>query len=165
MNCENCGKSEVNFHYTSNINGNITEKHLCAECANKLGYVGKFGFMDKPGVGPDSSFEEIFADLFGMRPPRRMLGGYGMVFPTFVIPTVGLIMPDASAAQHAGAAQTASTSIVPPDVKPEVDEDMKKRREINMLREQMKNAAEAEDFEKAAALRDSIRRLESELGL
>jgi protein arginine kinase activator len=164
MNCENCGKGEVNFHYTSNINGNITEKHLCAECANKLGYVGRFGFMDRPAIGPESSFEEIFADLFGMRPPRRMLGSYGMVFPTFVIPTVSLIMPDVAAAQQA-AAQAASPSIVPPDFKPEVDETMKKRREINMLREQMKKAAEAEDFEKAAALRDSIRRLENELGL
>ena len=36
--CDNCGREEVNFHDTSNINGKVTEKHLCSECAAKLGY-------------------------------------------------------------------------------------------------------------------------------
>ena len=105
MKCDRCGKEEVNFHYTSNINGNITEKHLCAQCAGELGISGLTGFpgyfggmpytglMGRRPVTPDSSFEEIFADLFGMRPLRKMLGGFGMMFPTFVIPTMGLVMP------------------------------------------------------------------------
>ena len=38
MKCENCGKNEVTFVYQSNINGKVTEKHLCSECAEKLGY-------------------------------------------------------------------------------------------------------------------------------
>ena len=37
MKCENCGKNEVTFIYQSNINGQVTEKHLCSECAEKLG--------------------------------------------------------------------------------------------------------------------------------
>ena len=37
MKCEHCGNEEVSFHYTSNINGNITEKHLCSQCAGKFG--------------------------------------------------------------------------------------------------------------------------------
>ena len=41
MKCENCGKNEVTFVYQSNINGKITEKHLCSECAEKLGYSQK----------------------------------------------------------------------------------------------------------------------------
>ena len=41
MKCENCGKNEVTFMYQSNINGKITEKHLCSECAEKLGYTQK----------------------------------------------------------------------------------------------------------------------------
>lgn len=35
MKCENCGKNEVTFVYQSNVNGQITEKHLCAECAER----------------------------------------------------------------------------------------------------------------------------------
>ena len=38
MKCENCGKNEVTFVYQSNINGKVSEKHLCSECAEKLGY-------------------------------------------------------------------------------------------------------------------------------
>ena len=38
MKCENCGKNEVTFVYQSNINGRVEEKHLCSECAEKLGY-------------------------------------------------------------------------------------------------------------------------------
>ena len=33
MKCENCGKNEVAFVYQSNVNGHVTEKHLCAGCA------------------------------------------------------------------------------------------------------------------------------------
>ena len=43
----------------------------------------------------------------------------------------------------------------------EIDEDMRRQREINILREQMKTAAAAEDFEKAISLREDIKRLES----
>jgi protein arginine kinase activator len=152
MNCENCGKDEVNFHFTSNINGSILEKNLCADCAEKLGYT------DKAMTRPEMSFEEIFTELFGGRPNRRMLNGYGMVFPTFVIPTIGVIVPDQNGASQEQAVQPA---VVPADIKPEIDEEMKRRREINILREQMRSAAEEENFERAATLRDSIRRLEN----
>lgn len=148
MKCENCGKEEVNFHFSANINGNITEKHLCAECAAKL------GFTDKSVHGPEPSFEDIFLDLFGTRAGRRMLSGYNLVFPTFIIPTMGVFVPDTR--YDDGGTQTKT----PADIKPEIDSEMQKRREINILREQMHQAAEADDFEKAAALRDSIKKLE-----
>ncbi len=150
MKCEKCGKEEVCFHYTSNINGNITEKHLCAECAGKLGYTSRLPFRR------ELSFEEIFADLFGMRPSRRMFSGYGMLFPTFVIPTMGMLVPGGNKAPSLGVKPGEAA-----DVKPAVDEEMKKRREINILREQMQKAAETEDFEKAAELRDTIKKLEN----
>ena len=38
MKCEHCGKNEVTFMYRSSVNGNVTERHLCGECAEKLGY-------------------------------------------------------------------------------------------------------------------------------
>lgn len=152
MKCQNCGKEEVNFHYTSNINGNITERHLCAECASKLGLTGKMG------IGPDASFEDIFAELFGARPNKRMFGGYGMVLPTFVIPAMGLLVPDDGPVSVP--AEPELRTETKQDVKPEIDEEMKKRRELNILREQMRIAVEKEEFEKAAVLRDSIRALE-----
>lgn len=154
MNCQNCGKEEVNFHYTSNINGNITEKHLCAECAEKLGY------NKKSLVRPEMSFEDVLAEFFGGRLNNWMRGGYGMMLPTLIIPTVGMLV------QSAGINVDASDEPETPteaktEIKTEIDEEMRRRRELNILREQMKKAAEAEDFEKAAALRDSIKKLEN----
>lgn len=150
MNCENCGKEEVNYHLTSNINGTIIEKHLCTECAAKL------GLTDKSLFKPEVSFEDAFMDLFGARPTRRMPVGYRMVFPTFIIPTVGVMVPGTAREENSG-----HPSEAPAEEKPEIDTEMQKRREMNILREQMRQAVEAENFEKAAAIRDSIKTLEN----
>jgi protein arginine kinase activator len=145
MRCENCGREEVNFHYRSNINGKITEKHLCMDCAAKLGLTDRDHFFR-----PDLPLEEMFLRMFGMRPDPRLFGGFGMFLPTFFVPAV-VAQPRAPLGEP----------VIPPDEKlPEVDEEMKKRREINILREQMYKAAAEEDYEKAAALRDCIRKLE-----
>lgn len=163
MKCENCGNEEVNFHFTSNINGNTTEKHLCAECAGKLGYT------DANAAREEQSFEDVFTELFGGRPSRRLFGGYGMIIPTFVIPTVGLIITEEQGSRQKSAVQNESAShqqadeqqnVIPAELVAEIDEEMKRRREINVLREQMNAAVRTEDFEKAAALRDSIKSLE-----
>ena len=33
MKCDKCKTNDANFHSINNINGKITEKHLCSECA------------------------------------------------------------------------------------------------------------------------------------
>ena len=38
MKCERCGQREATFYYQSNINGKVTQVHLCPECAAELGY-------------------------------------------------------------------------------------------------------------------------------
>lgn len=150
MKCQNCGKEEVNFHFTANINGNITEKHLCTECAEQLGYSEKAQYKAEP------SFEEIFMDIFGAKPSRRMLSGYSLVFPTFIIPTMGMLVPDIWDKDYNSEAEETTA-----EKKPMVlDEEMQRRREINVLREKMKKAAETDDFEMAATLRDTIKKLE-----
>lgn len=147
MRCEVCGRDEVNFHYRSNINGKITERHLCMDCAAQLGLLNRGGLLRT-----DMPLEEVFLRMFGVRPDPRMLGGYGMILPTFLVPAV---VPTP-------APETAPVErVIPEEAKrPEVDEEMKRRREINILREQMYKAAAEEDYERAAALRDCIKRLE-----
>jgi protein-arginine kinase activator protein McsA len=144
MRCENCGRGEVNFHYRSNINGKIMEKHLCMDCAAELGLTNR-------GLNrPQLPLEEVFLRMFGMRPDPRLFGGFGMLLPTFFVPAV-VPQPQAPLGEP----------VFPTDEKrPEVDDEMKKRREINILREQMYKAAAEEDYEKAAALRDCIKKLE-----
>ena len=40
MKCDRCGKNEATFHYKTNINGRVTEAHLCPDCAQAMGYAG-----------------------------------------------------------------------------------------------------------------------------
>ena len=102
MKCENCGKNEVTFIYQSNINGKVTEKHLCSECAEKLGYTQQIaahsrsmmqnffggsllgnGFFDdffspmpslmgRSGWMLEDPFDDFFADMPALSRGRRI---------------------------------------------------------------------------------------------
>ncbi|MCL2408841.1 MAG: UvrB/UvrC motif-containing protein [Oscillospiraceae bacterium] len=141
MKCQNCGKNEVNFHYSSNINGCVTETKLCAECARQSGYdMGRMftgsnmadGFF--PGV---SGWRGGFASAFGFIAPRQFAEQ----------PQMGILNEAGKISEEIEKSQ-------------EIDEEMKKRREINVIREEMRMAAENDDFEKAAQLRDKIKELD-----
>ncbi len=147
MKCQNCGKNEANFHYMSNINGNVTEQHLCSECAEKLNYNKSFAYSS------GRMFNDMLSDFFDR--PFRMLSpwsGFGFAMPTFFGSTA---LPEETFKTE----ESCKTEEKPAE-QAEVDPEMQKRREINELREKMRAAAEAEDFEKAAEYRDSIREME-----
>lgn len=58
MLCQNCGKNEATTHIKQIVNGDTTELHLCAECAEHLGYTDAFS-----GFGLDVS--DFFGSFFG----------------------------------------------------------------------------------------------------
>lgn len=157
MKCTNCGKNDVNFYYESNVNGHITRQQLCSECAQKLG----FG-TDTLWGETQSMFDNMlgeFADLFGTR--RRLFPFGGMSLPTMLMPR--LAMPETQTEQHecsCGGCHTAEQATPAEQTSPDADGEMNARRQINMLRAQMYEAVKAEEFEKAAELRDKIRELE-----
>ena len=67
MKCEHCGKNEVSFLYQSNINGHVEEKHLCAQCAEKLGYSQRVAAQSQrlmQGLFHDSFFHDSIFDDF-----------------------------------------------------------------------------------------------------
>ena len=66
MKCENCGKNEVTFVYQSNVNGQVTEKRLCAECAEKLGYTQRLAAQGQRmmrGLFGSGLFEDFFTPV------------------------------------------------------------------------------------------------------
>ncbi len=147
MKCQNCGKYEATCHYTSNINGKISEQHLCSECAAGAGW-GETMFVDA---------DRIFNNVFG---------GFGSFFgtPRYAIPTWGLgfRMPALLISRAAAETEDRAEPTIPQAEKTtQPDPEMMKRREINALREQMRISSEAEDFEKAAEIRDKLRGLEN----
>ena len=99
MKCERCGRNEATFYYQSNINGRVTQVHLCPDCAAELGYTSRLEQSFRPFR---RSFFDPFSLLedFGMlsnrmtrrhRHPRRT-GGPGRGCPS----------PEGAPAQRAG---------------------------------------------------------------
>lgn len=144
MKCEKCGKNIANVHYRANYNGNVIEKHLCDSCAKEMGY-------EPEGFGEDM-FENFFNDVGNMF-GRSMFGGWGMMpfmMPTMVMPRLE-IKYDNAPAQLDGETQEKDSK---------ADPEISKRRQLNLLRSQMKKAVKEERFEDAAKLRDQIKELE-----
>ena len=159
MKCQKCGKNEVNFHYSSNVNGNMTETHLCSQCAAESGFdIGQIFSQ-----GQLVEFGQLFdlGTIFdGMFPVRGVSGFVPLAIPMMTTnqmspftmrPHAGMIEQDTSCACGCGKNMNED-----PNYK--VDEEMKLRRELNA---QMRAAVEKEEFEKAAELRDKIKEIES----
>ena len=156
MKCSNCGKNEVSFTYTSNINGKVTRHQLCSECAQKLGYADSMGSMF---ARTERMMNRMMGSFFG----NSLLPFSTFELPaaeTFSLPEAGTGMPvsDGEAShEHTAVEQESARADAVPGADPEMD----RRRRINVLRHRMHEAAEREDYETAAKLRDELRQLES----
>ena len=151
MKCQKCGKSEVTFHYSSNINGCVTETHLCSECAAESGYDLRQIFNN----------ESIFSNFFGNFFP--ILNKTDEPIPV-TIPVLNhnnefafVSRPGISGHTQTNVCDSGCTTGAVADRNVSVDDEMRKRRE---LYQQMRLAANNEDFEKAAQIRDKIKELE-----
>ena len=158
MKCEKCNNREVTFFYSADINGEKTELHLCADCAREEGYGGALDFDLHPAGMFESFFDDFFGDFFA--PQRAMLSafdGFGspfgrMMAPRLTIPRVNIVVGDANPA----AVGEESETKIPADA----GEEVRRRRELDALRQQLDEAVKAEDFEKAITLRDQIKGIE-----
>ena len=155
MKCENCGKNEVTFVYQSNINGHVEEKHLCSECAEKLGYTQRINAhsqrMMQNFFGRGSLFgSSFFNDFFSPSLMGRMLED---PFDDFFAD-----MPALSAAP----ARQQETKKEEDLVEEEEQSRFSYLRQLNALKVEMKKAVHQENFERAAELRDQIHKLEAD---
>lgn len=157
MKCENCGKNEVTFVYRSNINGKITEKHLCSECAEKLGYTQTIAAHSQRMM--ENFFGGgFFNDFFAPMP--RLLGGMDRFFGEDLFDDFFSDMPALSAAPVEQKSEEAAEK-KEDLVGKEEQSKFAKMRQLNALKMEMKKAVHQENFEHAAELRDQIRELES----
>lgn len=151
MKCENCGKNEVTFVYQSSVNGNVTEKHLCAECAEKLGYTQRLAAQSQrmmQGLFGGGLFEDFFTpfpSLLGRM--NRMLES---PFDDFFAD-----MPALGAPAEEEAPKPRETLLEQAE-----QDEISRTRQLNALRMEMQKAVREENFERAAELRDQIHGLE-----
>ncbi len=167
MLCDNCGEREAAIHLTQIVNNNVTTTHLCEQCAAEKGVetgasVAKFPLGDflaslgKTGTGEQA--EETAAGVAcpfcgGTLKDFRETGrlGCAMCYTTFEGHLRDLLRRLHGSSQHAGERYAAAAPA--PAAVPGTER-------LGELREQLKRAIEAENFELAAELRDQLKVLE-----
>ncbi len=157
MLCQSCGKRQATTHIKTIVNGELKEYDLCPECASKMGYGSFFGFdLDKLF----GSFMDGFSGAAKARKRCQCCGssfediaksgkvGCANCYDVFyeeLLPSVQRIHGRTS---HTGKlAHSAGTQV-------------KIRNELAKLRAELERAVKAQEFEKAAELRDQIKELE-----
>lgn len=155
MKCGKCNDKDAVFHFSSDINGEKTEKHLCAECAEAEGY-GEY-FKTRSMRLMEDFFRDPFADMFnGFFGRNSLFGNLERSFfaPMLTMPRLGLRTERAEKAEKT--AEKTDEKI------PETaDKELVARRELAALKHSLQEAVKAEDFEKAIVLRDKIRVMEA----
>ncbi len=158
MLCENCKKNMATTHIRTVINGVVIEKNLCGYCAAKGGY-SKF---------VNNSFASMLASMFGdelatgnIRESRcsccntrfsdiaetgKM--GCSECYKAFRDKLIPYLKRVHGTTEHIGKRVSNSSSALTVQDKKE------------SLRREMLEAVQAEEFEKAAKLRDEIRKIE-----
>lgn len=138
MKCDRCGWNDATRYYRSVVNGRTTEAHLCADCARALGY--------------ETDWSGSFGDLFSLLP--RMVADESF----FASPR---LTPSARRTLRVLPAQEQEE---PETEEPILGEDeqraLRRERERNALQLALNEALEAEDYERAAKLRDELKQLE-----
>lgn len=155
MKCENCGKNEVTFVYQSNINGKVTEAHLCSECAEKLGYSQRIAATGRSMMQNFFS-NDFMSDFFSPMPSLfgRMNRLLEDPFDDFFTD-----MP----ALAAGAAPQTQTAEKQEDLVEKTEQSRFARmRQINALKLEMRKAVHQENFERAAEIRDQLKAMEDD---
>ena len=166
MKCEKCNQNEAILHYTTNINGETSEAHLCADCAKAEGFgemlqKSWFGFENRslfPSVfGRSLMGGSLFDDVFG----GGLFSGFGrsLMAPTISFPAIR-IRVDEGGQRAAVQERTAVSSDekIPEDA----GEEIRRKRELNALRHQLEEAIRAEEFETCVELQKQIRAMEAE---
>jgi len=162
MLCDICGKKQATVHVTEIINNQITEMHLCEDCAREksLQMEQQFGVSDLlAGIadlgtkfGPKTKEElKLKCSNCGMTyEDFKKIGRLGCseCYMSFRKNLVPLLKRIHGSTQHLG-----KTPL-------KVVKEVKRKSELEILKEKLQEAIQKEEFEEAAKLRDKIRELE-----
>lgn len=167
MVCDICKKKEATVHLTEIVNEQMTELHLCEDCAKKKGAtdIGEhFGLADllagliDVGMGHPSEIARGIGEEVGLKclscglayKDFRKIGrlGCGDCYNTFKRTLAPLLKKIHGSNQHIGKSPSRAGKVV------------KLKTELQGLQNRLQKAIQMEEFEEAARLRDKIRELE-----
>lgn len=136
MKCEHCGVNDATFFCKTNINGRVTQVHLCPDCAEKAGYTRSFAEAMRRGQ----------RRLFD---PFSLLGDFGMI-------------PKSVLTEFPAPNEEASDTAAPQgELVDAIDAaKLQAQRQRNALQAQLRAAIDEERYEDAAKLRDELKSLD-----
>lgn len=168
MKCQHCNKNEATTYIKKNINGKVTEMHLCSECANELGVMDEFS--------TDNFFSDTFFGNFlgaGI-PSMNILSGIdrceycGSTFNDIVQSgKLGCAhcydkfkeKLEPSLVKIHGKTKHIGKNISYTEVNEKEENNTVVESEIDVLKRKLKEAVKEQRFEDAAVLRDKIKEL------
>ncbi len=162
MKCSKCGKNDANISYEQNINGEITNLHLCEKCAKELGIFNSFDDIFSPMV-LDLDYilpEEIKCKNCGYTLSKyKSTGLFGCAecYNTFKREVDSLLQRIQGKKRHVEGRLKPST----------VTKESKKSEKVDKLDEltaKLQSLINDEKFEEAAVVRDEIKKIKEERG-
>ena len=170
--CENCGEREAVIHLTQIVDNSVTTMHLCEPCAAEKGVetgsaVAKFPLGDflaslgkgggtgtePPEAGLDVPCSACGATMRDFRQSGRL--GCAVCYENFDGHLRDLLRRLHGSTRHEGEAYRPGVRGAAPATHPP-----RHQKGLEELREELRRAVSAENFELAAELRDRIRVLE-----
>lgn len=173
MLCPECGKRPATIHYTKIVNGEKTEFHVCEVCAQ-----GKENYMQHFENG--FSFQQLLSGLlnFDLSHASSNPSGMHMTADLQRCPNCGLTYKQFGKLGRFGCSECyeAFQGYLDPlfrkmhghtihrgKIPNRAEGELKIRRDLERLKEELSRRVEAEEFEEAARLRDKIRALQERL--
>lgn len=171
MLCEKCGKNPATTHLKQVINGKASELHLCSQCAQELGYNNIFQHFN-PFDDIDFNIGNFLGSLFSQYKPTTQTltpqrcefcgttfeelaetakAGCSHCYQAFYNQLLPSIQRIHGKTRHVGKVPS-SASV-----------NLKLRRELDGLKQQLDSAVNAQEYEKAAELRDKIKDIEKKV--
>ena len=166
MTCDICGKNPATVHLTEIVDDQMSELHLCEECARKKSsqMESQFGLSDLLAGLADFEKPSEEKETIALKCPNcgltykdfKKVGRFGCsecynTFRKFLVPLLKRI--------HGSGSHTGKVPVKLATVK-----SSRKKVDIQELRANLQKAVETEAYEEAARIRDQIKQLQDKEG-
>lgn len=178
MVCDVCKTNQATVHLTEIIDEEMTELHLCEDCARKksASMEQSFGLSDLLAgladfgaqLGEEADSKTACANCGLTYEDFKRIGRLGCseCYQAFRKSLSGLLKRIQGSGQHLGKVPKRQVAVSgsPPSLPHVTKEKEKPKSELQDLRDKLRSAVQEEDFEEAARLRDKIRDMEKRSG-
>lgn len=171
MQCDICSKKKATVHLTEIVDEQMTEMHLCEDCAHQKSaqMEQQFGLADllaglSSGTAKDPKEGTLVCSTCALNyEDFRKFGRLGCTqcYASFKEHLSGLLKKIHGSSRHLGKMPYSLKSKMSPDVAIATPPALLASENLEDLRKQLHNAIAGEDFEKAAMLRDKIKDMEN----